>query len=75
MAIDTLQKRAASLTYGSHARAGIRPPTGTTSKFLRAATLGLYYNDPPVVVVSDASCGWRFGNSDVVFTFSDMNCR
>ncbi len=46
MAIDTLAKRYASLTFGSAGRAGTREPTGSSSAFRRAAAIGGYYQEP-----------------------------
>lgn len=42
MAIDTLAKRYASLTFGSAGRSGTREPTGVDSAFRRASGLGVY---------------------------------
>ena len=48
MAIDTLEKRYASLTFGAAGRAGTREPTGSSSAFRRSAALGGYYQEPVV---------------------------
>jgi hypothetical protein len=44
--MNTAQKRSTSLHYGNIGKAGTRPPTGTTTAFLRGSTLSLYYQTP-----------------------------
>ena len=70
MAIDTLEKRYASLTFGVAGRAGTREPTGSSSAFRRTAALGGYYQEPAVLVITDSpSSGWQFAKHDRVFLF------
>ena len=60
MAIDTAQKREASLQFGRVGSAGTRTPTGTTSAFLRGETLGHYYQSSGTATVyptGDGSIG------------------
>jgi len=43
MAVDTKQKRAAALSFGSPARSSARTPTGASDERSRAAGLGCYF--------------------------------
>lgn len=55
MAIDTLAKRYASLTFGAAGRAGTREPAGSSSALRRTAALGGYYQEP-VGIAGSAGC-------------------
>lgn len=63
MAINTVNERIASSTFGMAWIAGVRRPTATSSDTLRASTLGLYQVDSlgtPVV-------GWTVGRAERTF--------
>lgn len=47
MAIDTLKKRASSLSFGASHRAVVQPPDNLTSPFDRGASLGSYAQAVP----------------------------
>jgi hypothetical protein len=49
MAIDTAEKRYASLTFGHCLNAGTRIPSGTSTAARRGAALGLYYIESAAV--------------------------
>lgn len=46
MAVDTDEKRCASLNFGQMNKASVRIPTNTSTAFERGATLSLYYEVP-----------------------------
>jgi len=43
MAVDTKEKRAAALSFGSPSRSVTRPPTNSDTNVSRASGLGCYY--------------------------------
>ena len=54
MAIDSADKRRASIGFGMPQSAGTLIPSGATSAFRRGCGLGLY----PVGTVTDPASGW-----------------
>lgn len=63
MAIDTLAKRYASLTFGNPGRAGTREPTGSSSAFRRTAAIGGYYQEPGASVALETVRHVLYGTS------------
>ena len=66
------ERRHAQLFFARPGMAGVRPPTGATSVFRRAMTLGLYHIEGTPIVGEGVSEGWCFGYETNVFEF---DCR
>ena len=63
--IDTLQKRAASASFGFMPGAGTRPPAGLSDAFRRGMTLSIYHIER--ILIGVPVIGWDTGRVDRVF--------